>query len=221
MRKFGLPVLILLMSALYIFVIPSDPEGVKMLFKLIPMALIILYAYLQPPVSGKRHHWTMLAGLAFCMIGDGLLVWFIVGLSAFLVGHLFYMAAFFGKWTFSRLRFATIVPIAAYASFMGNELIQALIRDDEQSLIIPVILYVAVISLMAWSAIMSGNKLAIAGSLSFVISDSVLSWNMFVSDVSHSGIWIMTTYYVAQFLMARSLGSKPAEIAPSSAVSLR
>lgn len=213
LKRFGLPVLILLMSVLYIFIIPTDPEGVKMLFKLIPMALIILYAYLQPSVSGKRYRWTMLAGLTFCMMGDGLLVWFIVGLSAFLIGHLFYMTAFFGKWTFSKLRFATIVPIAAYASFMGNELIQALIRDDDQALIVPVILYVAVISMMAWSAIMSGNKVAIAGSLLFVISDSILSWNMFVSDVTYSGIWIMTTYYAAQFMMARSIGRYSSEIA--------
>ncbi|MNL83390.1 YhhN-like protein [compost metagenome] len=70
-------------------------------------------------------------------------------------------------------------------------------------------MYVTVISLMAWSAIMSGNKLAIAGSLLSVVSDSVLSWNMFVSDVTYAGPIIMLTYYSAQYLIARSLQTTP------------
>ncbi|WP_239615597.1 lysoplasmalogenase [Cohnella mopanensis] len=221
MKKYGLPALILLMGLLYIFVIPKEPQGVKLLFKLIPMALIIVYAYFHFPAFGKRYHWTMLAGLVFCMMGDGLLVWFIVGLSSFLIGHLFYMTAFFSKRSLSKLRVATIIPIALYAAFMGNELIHALIRDDKHTLIVPVIVYVAVISLMAWSAILSGNKLAIAGSLLFVTSDSILSWNLFVSDVAYSGVWIMTTYYAAQFLMAHSLRPQTTAISPPAAVHLR
>ncbi|MNH46089.1 YhhN-like protein [compost metagenome] len=43
------------------------------------------------------------------------------------------------------------------------------------------------------------------GAILFTISDSVLSWNMFVSDITHSGIYIMTTYYSAQFCIAYSL----------------
>ncbi|WP_311280639.1 hypothetical protein [Peribacillus simplex] len=34
------------------------------------------------------------------MLGDGLLIWFVLGLSAFLIGHLFYISAFFRLWTF-------------------------------------------------------------------------------------------------------------------------
>lgn len=60
---------------------------------------------------------------------------------------------------------------------------------------------------MAWSAIMTGNKWAIAGSFLFVLSDSILSWNLFVSDVPQSSLLIMSTYYTAQFLIAHSLGS--------------
>jgi uncharacterized membrane protein YhhN len=205
MKKYGLPSLILFTGLLYIFVIPAEPHGVKLLFKLIPMALIIAYAFFQIPTSSKRYHWVVLAGLFFCMMGDGLLGWFIIGLSAFLVGHLFYMTAFFGRWRFSLLRFATVLPIAAYAVFMSNRLVEALTNDGQTQFIIPVLVYVTVISLMAWSAIMSGNKLAIAGSLLFVVSDSVLSWNMFVSDVTYAGPIIMLTYYSAQYLIARSL----------------
>ncbi|OAB40118.1 lysoplasmalogenase [Paenibacillus glacialis] len=205
MKKYLLPVLILLTSALYIFIIPSDPHAVKLLFKLIPMWLIITYAYFQIPKLRQHHHRLLLIGLFFCMLGDGLLSWFVVGLSAFLVGHIFYMIGFFTKWRFSKLRFASVVPIAVYASIMGWEIVHALIRDNNESLIVPVLLYISVISLMTWSAIMTGHKWAITGSILFTISDSVLSWNLFVSNVAFSGVFIMTTYYSAQFCMAYSI----------------
>lgn len=58
---------------------------------------------------------------------------------------------------------------------------------------------------MAWVAILTGNRWAAAGSLLFVASDTVLAWNMFVEAVPYSGVLIMTTYYGAQLLIARSL----------------
>ncbi|MUT66518.1 lysoplasmalogenase [Paenibacillus sp. NEAU-GSW1] len=192
------------MSVLYIFVIPNDPFAVKLLFKLIPMWLMIGYAYLQFPAESKRSHWLLLTGLFFCMLGDGLLVWFVVGLTAFLIGHLFYLFAFLSVWRFSWIRLSALVPLVAYGAWMCSNLVPALQDSGDQALIIPVLVYVVVIMLMCWSAIMTGNKLAILGSVLFVISDSVLSWNMFVSDITYSSIYIMATYYGAQFLIARS-----------------
>lgn len=207
-KKYGLPLIILLMSILYIFFIPSDQVAIKTLFKLIPMTLIIGYAYLHMPYSKTRIHYMILTGLFFCMLGDGLIIWwFEFGLAAFLIGHLLYMTGFFSRWKFSVIRFACIVPIAVYSFFIGKELIAALQLNGQESLIIPVLAYITVISFMLWSAIMTGNLWAIAGSILFVISDSILSWNMFVSDISYSDVLIMTTYYSAQFLIARSIAA--------------
>lgn len=220
LKKYWLPVLILFMSILYIFIIPKDALAVKLLFKLIPMWLIIYYAYLQAPAKKLLTHWLLLIGLFFCMLGDGFLVyWFVVGLSAFLIGHLFYFAGFLSRWNFSKIRFATIVPIAIYGYFFGKEIISALTLDGNDSLVLPVLFYIIVISLMAWSAFMTGNKWAIVGSILFVISDSILSWNMFVSDIPYSGILIMTTYYSAQFLIANSIRSIASETNRPSAFS--
>lgn len=72
---------------------------------------------------------------------------------------------------------------------------------------IPVIAYIAVISTMLWTAIMTRNRYAMVGSLLFVISDSILSWNMFVAEIRYSNVWIMTTYYAAQFLIATSISA--------------
>lgn len=200
-----LPYAVALMSLLYIFVIPDEPEGIKLLFKLIPMALILIYARLSCPAPRQPKHWLLLLGLFFSMCGDGLMKWFVAGLSAFLIGHLFYIASFTRQLRFSWPSAATLLPIAIYAGYMGYRLVNALQDSGDGGLIAPVLVYITVISLMAWSAILTRNRYAIIGSLLFLASDSILSWNMFVSDISNSGIWIMTTYYAAQFCIASSL----------------
>lgn len=208
MKKFVLPLLIFFMAGLYIFSIPEDPTILKVAFKLIPMVLILVYAYLQCRSTPNPTQWILLIGLFTCMLADGFIAYsFILGLATFLVGHLFYVVGFGRAWRFSKIRFSMILFILTYSFFMGRILVIALMEDGNNAFIIPVLAYVIVISLMAWMAIMTGNKWAIIGSLLFVLSDSILSWNMFVSDVSQSTFLIMSTYYSAQFFIAHSLGS--------------
>lgn len=205
LKRLTLPLLIFVASTVYIFIIPDDPFLLKLLFKLIPMWLIITYAILQLRKNRSKTGWIILTGLVFSMFGDGLLHWFLIGLSAFLIGHIFYIIGFFKEWRFSFVRTLSIIPIGLYAILIGNVLVSSLSEKGNSTLLIPVILYIIIISLMAWSAIMSGNKWAMAGSILFVISDSILAWNRFVSDVPYSSVLIMTTYYTAQFLIAHSL----------------
>ncbi|QJC50728.1 lysoplasmalogenase [Paenibacillus albicereus] len=204
----ALPLLIALTGLVYIFAIPSEPEAVKLTFKLIPMALIFAYAWSRLPAERRPWQTLGLIGLVFCAVGDGTLRWFTVGLTAFLIGHLFYLSSFLLRMRFSALRIAALAPLAAYGIFMGSRLVEALRDSGQNGLIAPVIAYVAVISLMAWSAIQTGDRRAIAGSLLFVASDSVLSWNLFVADVPFSHALIMLTYYGAQFLIAGSLSGR-------------
>lgn len=198
--KRWLPAAILVMGLVYIF------GSSALVFKLIPMWLILIYAYLQKPSVKGRYSLITLIGLFFCMLGDGLLQWFMIGLSAFLIGHLFYTAAFITRWRFSWLRFLTIIPILIFSAVMGYQLYHALIDSGDGGLVIPVFIYLVAIASMGWFSIMTGNKWAILGSLLFITSDSILSWNMFVSDVSYSGPLIMSTYYTAQFLISKSIG---------------
>lgn len=214
MKKW-LPLLILLMGLLYIFFIPEEPIVLKLLFKIIPMILILYYAYSLKDERLTRYQKMILIGLFFCMIGDATLIWFTVGLSAFLIGHLFYISAFLHKWKFTIIRFSTILPIGLYSWWIGMEIVEALIQNNEQSLFIPVILYIGVISIMGWFAFMTGDVLAILGGILFVISDSILAWNKFVSAIPFAGILIMITYYLAQFLIASSVQSQTQKNKPT------
>jgi len=207
-KKFGLPLLILLSALFYIWNPSFVPSSLRMLFKLIPMWLIIAYSFTLLPTPRKREHWLLIIGLFFCMLGDYLLQWFVIGLSAFLIGHLFYISSFVHSFTFTKPRFISIIIFLVYGGFMGIKLTEALQGNNESALIIPVIFYIIVIISMSWTAIMTGNMLAIVGSILFLISDSILAWNKFVADIEYSSILIMSTYYAAQFCLARSLGWK-------------
>jgi uncharacterized membrane protein YhhN len=112
-----------------------------------------------------------------------------------------------------------ILPIAVYAIYMGSTIIHHLSKG-ETSLIVPVIFYITVISTMVWSAIMTANKWAIIGSVLFMISDSILSWNKFISHISYSDVLIMTTYYIAQFFIAKSIQASTVDQTLSPANSL-
>lgn len=208
MKKKLLPILILFMGFIYIFIIPDEPVLVNIAFKIIPMLLILYYAFINKLAGTGKYSIIILIGLFFCMLGDGLLYWFVIGLTAFLIGHLFYIGGFLTRWDFSLARFLSIIPVAIYAIIIGHRLVTSIQNDSEHGLIIPVILYITVISLMFWSAMMTGNKSAIFGSALFIVSDSVLAWNKFVSEILYSGEIIMITYYTAQFLIARSLWSQ-------------
>lgn len=208
MKNLLISFLIGLMSFLYIFIIPSEPLALKVVFKLIPMALIIIYAFSKLPASPSPALRLVIMGLFFCMLGDGFIaVSFVAGLGAFLVGHLFYLTGFLKMAHITKFRLAAIIPIGLYSWLIGRQLIASLAAEGNDTLVMPVIAYMLVISIMALSAILTGSKRAIAGSLLFVISDSILSWNMFVSGVVYSDVLIMTTYYSAQFLIACSLSS--------------
>ncbi|MDN3016159.1 lysoplasmalogenase [Paenibacillus sp. BSR1-1] len=205
MKTYRLPIFILLMGLIYIFGIPSKPEAIKMLFKLIPMWLILFYAYKQIADKKSRPHWIIWCGLFICMLGDGLIRWFVIGLAAFLIGHLFYTAGFSRYWRFTKLSLLMIIPIGLYGFVMGYHIITSLLQNHNDALVVPVLMYIVIISLMCWTGFLSQNIWAILGSILFVLSDSILSWNLFVSKIPYSDILIMTTYYAAQFLIAHSL----------------
>ena len=82
------------------------------------------------------------------------------------------------------------------------------IRDYLNDLRIPIMVYMMVISIMV---ILAGYrygrvnkfsfKLIYIGAIFFVMSDSILAYNKFAEPISFSGVWIMGTYMLAQYLI--------------------
>ncbi|MBN6206744.1 lysoplasmalogenase [Ralstonia pickettii] len=207
MILYRLPLMILTTSLLYIFIVPDEPLLFNLFFKVLPIGIIIYYGYHQLPRDKKVTHWLILVGLLFSSVGDATLHWFLIGLSAFFIGHVFYCLGFFSKASFTKLRTAALLPVSVYAVIFAMQLVPALQASGDHSLILPVIAYIIIISLMLWSAVLTGNIFALCGSLLFVISDSILAWNKFIDPVGFAEPLIMLSYYGGQFLIATSLYS--------------
>ncbi len=236
MKNRGLIAVILATGLIHLATLSMGAEWLNWIFKLLPMALILTLAIMSPAIGrrGSVYRRLIVAGLAFSIGGDTLLLlpedpWFVFGLGSFLIGHLFYVAAMASRWLAPAERtgeaaknkqegfaigFTAGIMIIAYSLTMGSKLHGSIMADESQSgLWIPVLVYIAVIGAMGWSAIMTRNVLAIAGALLFMASDSILAWNKFVGDVPLSGVLIMSTYFAAQLLIASSIaGGEPRRI---------
>lgn len=77
---------------------------------------------------------------------------------------------------------------------------------------LPVAAYVTVIALMAAQAMGRAAMLRTPGSIwvavgagFFMLSDTLLALNKFVSPLPLSQLWVLSTYYIAQVLIVRGL----------------
>jgi len=205
---------IIVTGMIHLATLSLNSSVLNWIFKLLPMVLIIVLAVSSQPADKlKMYKVLIVSGLIFSIAGDALLLnngneWFMFGLLSFLVGHLFYVAAMIRRWEFSLLTLVCVVPIGFYSWLIGWQLHNGIMTNSNNSALwLSVAIYVSVISVMCWTAIMSRNWHATVGAILFAVSDSILAWNKFVSNVPASGIWIMLTYFAAQLFIAGSIAN--------------
>ena len=176
--------------------------------------LFVMTALLQPrPVPAYYHY--LLVGLIFCLIGDVCLALpqekaFRTGLVAFLIGHVFYIFSF-----------SSLVQISHWISigpfiFLGmSAFIFFWLRPHLKSMLIPVLLYIVVITVMgvgAWAVSwkssfrISGRVLILAGSLCFYFSDVFVARDKFIKEEYLNRLLGLPLYYAGQFMLAFSIG---------------
>ena len=69
--------------------------------------------------------------------------------------------------------------------------------------------YALVILTMCACAVLTHKGLLAIGAILFVISDSTLAWNKFVSPLPYAGVKIMVTYYAAEIFLFTGLLPAP------------
>jgi uncharacterized membrane protein YhhN len=170
-------------------------------------ALLAMAAVLSPDHSGQRT--AFVVALAFSLIGDVALMVagdrLVIGLGAFLVGHVAYIVGFalLDADTSDYLLGAAIVAIPALV--LGTRFVRALRGGGNGELTVPVIAYVLAIAAMVVSAIAVGNAYAIAGATLFFVSDSLIAEQRFVQPRRAVPVLIMVTYHLAQAGLVVSL----------------
>jgi uncharacterized membrane protein YhhN len=199
---------------------PALADGWRMLHwlcKPLATALILLLAWSARPALSTRYRRRISAGIVCSLLGDVLLMLpqdlFVPGLVAFLCGHLCFLAAFLGD-----SRFA-VRPWWLLASWGYGAVNLWLLWDSiGVSLRLPVIVYVVVLSSMGgqalarvWMFVRCGDaqvgsaRRAAVGAVLFMLSDSLLAWNRFHAAIPLSSLWVLSTYYLALWWIARSV----------------
>lgn len=177
--------------------------------------LFIIMAVVQTH-NNISYFYIIFTGLVFCFIGDVCLILFFnqkifkAGLGAFLVGHVIYSIAFFRKFDSMMVMTAAMLILIIIGTAIFLKL-----RSHLEGMIKPVVAYITIISVMAFTAfslresgtqtMMAGN-IIFAAALIFYISDIFVARHRFVRKEFINRAIGLPLYYTAQFMIAFSTG---------------
>ena len=169
---------------------------------------VLLAGYIAAahPVQGL-----VIAGLAMGFVGDVALMRkgdkaFIVGLGAFLLGHLMYaiwfvqrMGGMPGAWTLGYIALAIAAGVLLYRHLKPGlgDMKPAVILYEAVILVMSVAAFALMLARPGWA-----SALRWLGSVSFIVSDSVLAHGIFLGERPRGHFAVMSTYTLAQMLIA-------------------
>ncbi|MEA3326887.1 MAG: lysoplasmalogenase, partial [Chloroflexota bacterium] len=202
-------------------------KTIKVFSKSLAMVLVILWTLIATGWQLNLVFCLLLLGQVFGLIGDILLQLpkrrFMLGLGAFLLGHLCYLIILVTQIR-SNFRFGTIPQgwiwwmILNIVIFVGILAVFYRIfspfskRDYHKPVLwIAIQIYAGVLSLIVVLALLTVlclparsylHCLLPIGSILFLISDFLLSYNRFIKPIPQGQLWVRITYHLAQFCLA-------------------
>jgi len=204
--------IILLFGVLYF---EKKKNRIPLLITKSTLSLLFVMTALQQPYSVPAYYHYLFVGLIFCLVGDVCLALpqkkaFMGGLVAFLVGHVLYIFSF-----------SSLIPISYWIStglfivFGASALTFFWLHPHLKSMLIPVLIYILVITLMAsgaWAVFgkssfqISGRALILTGALCFYVSDLFVARHRFIKQEYLNRLFGLPLYYTGQFMLAFSIG---------------
>ena len=209
----------MLVSILAILSAWQDWWPVHLLTKPAMMVLLSIWFFLNSRVYGNRFTLLIQAGLFFSLIGDVALMFtardeffFLIGLAFFLIAQLCYLIAFSlniadaqAPWQGMLMPLLCCLPVLAFAYWYSGVLMPRVDTDISMA----VWAYLFVITSMFCVAAFRWQRtykrswyLVLLGALFFIASDALLSYDRFIDPLPHGPLLILSTYAVAQVLIA-------------------
>ncbi|HEX6889236.1 MAG TPA: lysoplasmalogenase [Chryseolinea sp.] len=221
MKKIAL-IVFFIVSLGELIAIAMQSEQLAMVCKPLIMVTLGVYYLLS---AGIDRSFVVLLAIVFSLAGDTSLmfdsvnsIYFMIGLVSFLISHVFYIIAYRQHQNdesadalqgIQKLRAAFPIVLA------GTGLV-VILYPVLGALKFPVIVYALVLVVMVLNALFRlGRTSAVSfwfvfvGAMFFMVSDSLLAFNKFLSPLPHSGLLIMSTYISAQFLIIEGLIAHP------------
>ncbi|WP_246666765.1 lysoplasmalogenase [Bradyrhizobium guangdongense] len=199
----------------------SDRQGVWQWLHYLtkPTATALLFVLVVRNAATTTYGRAIAAGLVFALAGDVFLMlpgdFFLFGLICFLLTHCAYIYALTrdarvgGQW-----------PIFAGFAMVALVMVAGLWNAVPAGMRPPVAVYAAALAFMAAQAMSRASempkrtsagtsaaataRLAAIGGVLFLISDTILAYGRFRWVIPGQSLWVLGTYYIAQWLFARS-----------------
>ncbi len=163
---------------------------------------------------------SFIRALFFCWTGDFLLMFtgqdelfFILGLVAFLIGHLFYIFSFRQMvWEQESHLLATQKVRYVFPVLLAGTGLMVVLYPVLGNLRMPVMIYSIILMLMVSYALLRIGRTTrtsfgwvLAGAIFFMLSDSLLAINKFYSAFYLASLAVMATYIIAQFMIVKGV----------------
>lgn len=206
--KWTINILILVSACLAIYFGMYNDGYLFMVFKPLTTILVIALLFFTPKKSNVQLGRMVTIALVFCLLGDILLLfkdYFLLGLVAFLVAHVLFTVSFvlykgfYKNW----ISFLLLFGIAG-ALFVW-------LRPGLGDLLLPVFIYVLVITFMAWQGVglyfremNNAHAWMAMGVLFFMFSDTLLAIAKFKTPFYLSGALILATYWMSISFIANA-----------------
>ncbi len=195
--------LYLIVASVHLLSLYVLPPSAQLATKALLMPLLMGAVWQTPDFEGKR---LLLGALFFSWVGDVSIGFsFVAGLLAFLTAHVCYIILFYRAIVASPKDRPYVWPAWVLLALFVIGLLSQLL-PQAGALQTPVAIYATVIGAMLalaiagrahWPARKAGWVLA--GAVLFVLSDSLLAWNKFHSELPLASLLIMSTYIAAQY----------------------
>lgn len=170
--------------------------------------IILVIPWVRGTGVSKNFRKWMFLGLVFCLAGDVFLLWdsfFLFGLGAFLVAHLLFALAFTKHFGFTKHLGVLLVILSISAVIYG------FFWPHLYALKGPVLGYMLAIAFMTWQGVgahfkhaNATSRLVTLGAISFMLSDSLLGYNKFVSPLPCDSLWVLSSYWFAIYCLAKA-----------------
>ncbi len=181
-----------------------------------PAVMLCLFFWLLTSVGLEGAALWFGLGILLSLVGDVLLMisldrFFLMGLGAFLLAHIFYVIGFnIPLPALSAWSVILVILIGWGGSKVIRRILVSVLEKGQGRMRLPIMVYSVVISIMLLSALLKLNDLTwnasaallvSLGAFLFYISDIILAWNKFVAPIQHGRIYNIAAYHLGQILL--------------------
>ncbi len=199
---------------MHLAAIGKRKEGLRRVTKVLLMPLLaVCFLFIWRDAGGKPVPWLVIAALLFGCAGDKCLihhhhaVGFPLGLAAFAVGHVLYILQMLELIVMPEWWIIVLLALVYGAGVMVT--FKKLLPYLPGKLRYGCLLYTILLSAFSATAAVGvftsfsfGAVCLFAGTLMFLLSDTVLSFEIFKGETKNGNLKVMITYIAAQMMIA-------------------